>query len=467
MAKFSERHKRTLEKKDGGSIKYALGCIFIVIIIPILLIGYNIISNAQNNSISTRVKPKYEEGLESSFSKNWVLIGSEFKAEEKIITYTVKITKDDIPDNLNIQYRKVDTNTFLGTLTRIDAKTYEVKIDAETLGAGKIELEAVATSEAIQGKKWTAESSQINISYGLYVIWTMDWEGMDVSQTQINQMSKISTDHHNLPLTHFFNPRIYVALSAAQQNLQTNYVKERRDKFGDEIGLHFHMWLDMVRAAGVEPKRSPAWNSKDQLSSGNGYDVPISAYNYEESVKLFKWADSIFASKGLGKPISFRAGGWYLGLDNVKAMEATGYKVDSSGRDARFWGRGYIASPWSLGSTTKPYKISTEALNSDSPPPRYNVWEIPNNGADSYWFAADDMITALKDNYQDKPLTQRKVVVILSHPHWFSVDYPKLQKFYGIADGIYYPQDKGPVLYTTLEKYVGILESDPNQKYKD
>lgn len=460
MAKFSERQKKKVASPKKGNVNYALGCLLLMILVPVGAFLFISFSNAkQDEARRNRVKTQYEEGFESSFNKKWIVTGHEFKAEEKTFVYTVKATKSDIPDNLEVQFRKEGTEEFIGTMTRTEPNTYQAVLNTDDFEAGTLSLEAIGTTPAVQGKKWTSSPSSINITFGLYVVWTLDWEGPGntLNQTIYNQMSRISTDHHNLPLTHFFHPYDLRPL---------NYVKQRRDQFGDEIGVHFHNYFAFVRATGVTPRTSPAWNSTSNIS-GTGYDVPSSAYPYEEFLQMLNWTKDVFAKNGLGTPISFRSGGWYLDLDNVKALQAAGFKIDSSGRDARFWGKSLLASPWSLGSRTQPYKMSTENINSDYPAPRYDVWQMANNGADSYWFSAQDMITALMDNFQNKPLTERRIVVILSHPHWFSVDYPKLQAFYKEADGIYYKEDKGPVFYTTLAHYREILESDPNPKYKD
>lgn len=468
MAKFSDRQRKKVRSGESkGNINYALGCLFAVALIPILTFGVVAFNrNEKATERRERVKTQYEEGLQGSMSRRWVFKGHEFSAEEKNFSYKIAITNESIPKELDIQYRKKDANEFLGSMTKQEDGTYAVILNTDSFEPGTLELEAVATSPEVVGKKWTSEPVGINLTFPLYVVWTMDWEGMDVSQSQLDQMSRISTDHKNLPLTHFFNPRAWSGgLSSYQANLQINYVKQRAAEFGDGIGLHTHMWYDVPRAAGVTARTSPAWNSENNISGGGGYDVPASAYPYEEFLQIVNWSKQKFEENGLGTPISYRAGGWYLDLENVKALQDAGYKIDSSGRDARFWGRGYIASPWSLGSTTQPYKISTENLNSDYPAPRYDVWEMPNNAADSYWFSAYDMITAVNDNFQGRPLRERRISVILSHPHWFSVDYPKLQELYKDLDTKHYYDDNGPILYTTLEKYYEVLESDPNSKY--
>jgi len=464
MTKFSERHKRKLKPRKSRKINLALCCILIIVLIPISILVITIVSQQAEQIQNNRIKTKYEAGLVGSISKNWILIGHEFTPEQKQFTYTVISTKPEIPDNLTIQYRIDGEEEFLGSLTRTEPNKYSITLNAEDFGAGVLKLEAVAQSSEVKGRKWTSEPVSINISYGLYIVWTLDWEGSAVTQEQLNLITKISDSHHGVPITNFFNPR---KIGVAQESLQSNYVLGRQQKYGDEIGLHLHMWFDLVQAAGVTVRKSPAWSSKNNISD-SGYDVPCSAYTYEEFTKMLNWSKQEFAKKGLGTPISFRAGGWYLSLDNVKSLQDAGFKIDSSGRDARFWGTGYIASPWSLGSRTQPYKISKENLNSDYPSPRYDIWEMPNNAADSFWFSAQDMITAMNDNFPNgEPLKERSISIILSHPNTFTMDYPKINAFYIDADSKFYAENKGPIIYTTLAKYYEILTTDPNPKYVD
>lgn len=469
MAKFSERHKRKISKKEKkGSINYALGCLLVAIILPAIVIGIFVFNrNEAEAQRRSRIKTQYEEGLVGSFSRKWIAKGHEFTLEEKNFNYIITVTKEEIPDNLDIQFRVKDGKDFLGKMTKQPDGTYIATVNSETFEAGVLEFEAVATSPDVAGKKWTSEPVGTNITYPLYMSWTMDWEGNDLQQWMINQMDKITTDHKNVPMTHFFNPRVFSGgLSASQRDYQIKYVLDRRAKYGDDIGLHLHMWYDVPRAAGVTARTEPAWDSKDGSSAKGGWDVPASAYPYDEFKKILEWSIANFEANGLGKPLSFRAGGWYLDLENAQALEDTGFKIESSGRDARFWGRGFIASPWSLGSTTQPYKMSKDNVNSDVAP-RFDMWQMPNNAADSYWFSAQDMITAVNDNYNGKPLRERRLSVVLSHPHWFNIDYPKLNQLYADTDQKYYYDDNGPIIYTTLEKYYQILESDPNPKYTE
>lgn len=128
------------------------------------------------------------------------------------------------------------------------------------------------------------EIYEFKVSYPLYATWTMDWEGMDVKDEYLEYINTIATNNE-MPITHYFNPRIYISsvVSRARRNFLTNWVKDRKSKYGDEISMHLHMHNDFVKAAGVEPRSGPTWGGFH-----NGYDVPTSVYPPEEFEKFLQ-----------------------------------------------------------------------------------------------------------------------------------------------------------------------------------
>src|SRR5690606_28658143 len=122
--------------------------------------------------------------------------------------------------------------------------------------------------------------------------------GYDVKREHLDTIARQSNEH-GVPLTHFFNPRIYTNpnLSPTRAQELTNWVIARRDAHGDDIGLHLHMQPDMVRAAGVEVQENATrWGSNLK----DGYDVLTSEYTYSDMVKMLNWSKSMFNSRGLG-----------------------------------------------------------------------------------------------------------------------------------------------------------------------
>jgi hypothetical protein len=80
------------------------------------------------------------------------------------------------------------------------------------------------------------------------------------------------------------------------------------------------------------------------------------------------------------------------------------------------------------------------------------LWEFPNNGGDSWAYSADDMISRFKDNYNGGISDSTKVVTYLSHPHWFNIDEPKINKVLDHVDKFGIVEDRGPVVYRTLDQ---------------
>jgi hypothetical protein len=232
-------------------------------------------------------------------------------------------------------------------------------------------------------------------------------------------------------------------------------VKFRKEKFGDEIGLHLHMFPDAVRDAGVEPKNEPTWGG----GWSHGYDVLTTAYSKEELGEILYRAKGWFVSQDLGMPKSFRAGAWFANLDTLRALEAADFLVDSSGRTAYTFGTKSVPGFWDLSPTSQPYFPSTENQNSDLPGPNLRVLEIPNNGADSFAFLGEEMIARFDANYEGQLLIKPAQVTFLSHPHWFNSDRQnKMRQVFEYIRQFEYRLGRGPVVYATLrEVYDGFI----------
>ena len=291
----------------------------------------------------------------------------------------------------------------------------------------------------------------------VYTTWTIDWEGYDLAENYMKMMVELA-DKHQMPMTHYFNPRIYVnpAISPARANALTNWVKDREKK-GDEIGLHLHMHLDLVAAAGVSPKSDPRWGGRTE-----GHDVLTSAYDETEYTKIVQWALGKFQEKGLSRPRGYRAGGWFLDLDNLKVLNKLGFTYDTSGSDFKEpYGPNKQPRTWDLTSTTRPYQVSSRNQNQSAPAPLLNIWEYPNNGANSTNKTSAELIRRLNQNLRKDNSTlantEPQVLTYLSHPHWFNIDKPVMEALLNTAEKYKYNADNGPLVYVTQisahEKY--------------
>lgn len=322
----------------------------------------------------------------------------------------------------------------------------QINIDIPNLQPGDYSLYLVLVNE---GKYYRSNTIQFVNSYPVYVAWTIDWEGYNVPDAVLNKFASISS-RYGIPLTHFFSPRIYIDKSVPQyrRDQLTNWVKLRAERNGDEIAMHMHMQYDMIRAAGLEPFTSPRWGT-----GADGYDVLTSAYNYEQFSKIVDWALDQFAKNDLPVPAGYRAGGWFADLDTLKVLNDKGFVYDSSGRETYEFGRQKKAGAWHLTGKTQPYHPSTTDINSPEPP-NMRLWEVPNNGNDSYWFPTEHLIGRFYENY-DTPgqkVSESKMITYLTHPDWFNVDEPKLEGLFTEIAKYSYAQDKGPVIYTTVSE---------------
>lgn len=332
--------------------------------------------------------------------------------------------------------------------------------ESEKKWLGKVNLNELEVGEHTITITSTIKDCEFNgkkelpfiLSYPVYVTWTLDWEGSDVKQSNLDSIVDISSKY-GIPVTHFFNPYIYYSLPENRTNAITEWVINRKN-LGDSIGLHLHMYDKYVTASGVTPKTT-RWG---YVGYGKGYDVPTEEYSYSEFMKILSLAKSDFAKHGLGVPTLYRAGGWFADEDILKAVQDSGFKADSSGRISYTIGTNKVAGPWTLQTTTQPYLLNLNNQN-DTVSGGSKLWEIPNNGLDSWSFNANQMIQAFNQNYTAGINNSTKVVTYLSHPQGFEHDNPILNQVFTHISMYSYNSDSGPVIFTTIDKLPMITQN--------
>ena len=405
-------------------------------------VDYNKRSYAQNYALFTNTEST--PLIYGSTNRRWILKDQQVEPEFAQLTYVLKLHQSVTTDSTPT-YTILGTN-ISGQMIKLDTQTYQVTIPTNNIVPGRYHIQANLTASGVE------ESSQkagFYVSYPLYVAWTLDWEGVDVSDDELDNLIAFSENHYDLPMTQFFNPRIYVTseISQDRQDHLTQWVKTRKIT-GDEVGLHLHMYHDMVKAAGVGVKTQPKWTNY----LNNGLDVPTTVYSYDEFTQILTWAKQEFVNQGFEEPTSFRAGGWFADESTLQALSDSGFVIDSSGRQYYVWGNNGIKGHWNLNSTTKPYQPSTVDQNSPTPTPQLPLWEFPNNGSDSWFYTTEDLIERFDDNYNKEPLTEKQTLTYLSHPHKFIRDSAVLNPTYDYIDQFVAYADRGPVLYVTLEQ---------------
>lgn len=395
---------------------------------------------------------------EINLSKKWVLVGNVTNEEMSKLDISVTLSKKsgryfDATRPIALTYEIKDTQV-KGTLTQdTDIYTYKSETDLSTLAPG---VYSVIISSFFPCQEIKLTSTEFNVSQPIYVAWSFDWEGYDVNQQYLDDMKYIS-DTYSMPMTHFFNPRLLMTASVSQErkNYLLSWVTDRINNNGDSMGLHMHGLYDFVEAAGVEKSTTPRWGD----NTTDGYDIPISNYSYEDMVKLLNYANNLFELYGIPQPKFFRAGGWFANQNVLMAIRDTGYLADSSGRTYYKIGNYGVPGFWNLQTTTQPYQINLYDQNTAGEP-YLGIWEFPNNGADSWAFTQDQMIKRFTDNYSGGIAQEKKLVVYLSHPHWFYVDKQKMIDIFTYIQQYKYSEDNGPVVYINMDQAYSIWTSN-------
>jgi hypothetical protein len=382
--------------------------------------------------------------------RKWILTGDEITDQEKTISLSTVIDDKilDLDDGYELKYRIANTSVD-GDLILSAEGVYKAEINLKDISPGTYRLEAYLDHGC-----GTIRSNpyEFNVSYPLYLVWTIDWEGYEITQSKLTGMDTVSKRHSNIPMSHFFNPRYLINggnNTSTQRSLLVNYLVNRRNNYGDSIGLHIHAYPDVLAAAGVPPQSDPRWG----WTTNDGYDVMLTGFQYSEMKKLLSWSDSLFRYYGLGSPNTFRAAGWHADEGTLKALEDSGYLLDSSGREQFVLGNKGIKVPWTLSAKTQPYRPNYNDQNSSSGDQSQlmKLWEFPNNGLDSTALTADQMYSNFRENYSGKPLSERRTVNYLSHADYFQIDQPRIDQLFTYTDKHLYKDDKGPVIYENIE----------------
>jgi hypothetical protein len=313
----------------------------------------------------------------------------------------------------------------------------DIPIDSLESNEYKLIVEITVCEESI------SKSFSFKVSNPVYVTWTIDWEGFDVKDQYLTDMANVSSKY-NIPMTHLFNPYIYIYLSANRSTYLTNWVKNRE---GESIGLHLHMYDKLVKASGVEVNNNPAWGSP----MGGGHDTPNSNYGYDDFKKIIQWSLGQFEAHDLPKPTIYRAGGWYIDEENINVLKNLGFRIETSGRTYYIHGSNQLVGHWNLEETTQPYQMNSKNQNLTNSPDM-NIWEYPNNGGDSWAYTSEQLINRFKVNYKGGIASSDIVVTYLSHPHWFDKEGSNIDGALKYISNYNYNDDNGPVIYLTLDK---------------
>lgn len=386
--------------------------------------------------------------------KPWYLVGNAATAGQDVMTIivdapagtdTIDAWVADLPP---IRLRETEDGAF------------GAQVSLATLPAGAYDILLAA-----DGKSTAFADVRFHRSAPYYVLVTTDWDFSDPGQLAISYQSQLHLDHPELRMTHFVGPYTFTdpAITPDRQAALVAWLKKMRDTYADEIGLHIHPYCNFVTSAGLTciTDQSTVYATDD-----TGYTIKLSAYSRAEMGQLLEHADALFVQQGLGKPRTFRAGGWTASLDTIKALADKGYIADTS---ALNWARieewkdaqsgelyRWNMANWApIGDTSQPYWPNESDVLSAAAP-NLSILEVPDNGAMIDYVTLEEMNGLFDTNWDRGVLASPKTLMMGFHPavNFSQSELRRVDGFLDYADAHLAARGLGPVVYITLEDLV-------------
>lgn len=334
--------------------------------------------------------------------------------------------------------------------------SYTLELDVSELDVGAHRLQLAASYS-----KFAFATRELHVSYPLYTVVSTDFDDTRFGDDVIARMKKLRDNHEELRYSHFFAPYHFTDPEVAEERKKviTDWVRSMHTEHGDELGVHIHCWCHFVEAAGVK------CNPTDNFAPGDdsGYITVLASYPEDEMKRMLDFSVELFAQHQLGRPTSFRAGGWTADLSTLRALERSGFTVDSSALPAEriraSWGffRLYTwnAENWQgIDERSQPYYPSLTAITK-AESPQFGLLEVPDNGVLVDYVTGEEMIAIYDMNavgvLGGPELDRSTMYQVGFHPPNFSDRYlARMDQALGHVDQHLYSRGLGPVRYATL-----------------
>jgi hypothetical protein len=299
-----------------------------------------------------------------------------------------------------------------------------------------------------------------NRSAAYYVLVSTDYDFSDPSTTATGYIDWLHRDHAGMRITHFWAPYTYtdpVVTDVRRGELDT-WIKRQRDMFHDEIGLHIHPYCNFVEDAGMTciTDQSTVYPTGDL----SGYTIKVSAYARDPFGQLLRHAFTLFDQHGLGRPTTFRAGGWTADLNTLLALADNDFVSDTSalnwarieewkGKELYDWNMTHWAP---IGDTSQPYRPSQTDVLSSQPGPDMAMLEVPDNGVMIDYVSTAEMTGIFDANWDGQPFAAPRTLMMGFHPAagFTGDEYKRVDDLLKYADLHLASRDLGPVVYITL-----------------
>ena len=393
----------------------------------------------------------HDDRFEVTGARQWYLIGNDLTAGQGTMDLMVTARGTEDVDTVHVWIAGAHS-----AVLEKDGDRFVGRVDIHALGPGSYEALL-----AFGGSDDAFARLEFRRTHPLYVLVSNDWDDPDHGNDVLERQEALHEAHPELKMTHLVGPYTFTEpeVSETRRSELVTWLLGMRDAHDDEIGLHIHPYCSFVDFAGVRCLHAPSLVHVDD--DPTGYTIMCSAYSELEFTRLLESADRIFKERGLGKPTSFRAGGWTADLSVLRALASTGYLVDSS---ANNWRRmeewkghkngvlyEWNAAHWpTIGDTSQPYYPSSEDVLS-SKPPNLPVLEVPDNGSLVDYVTGDEMIEIFEANWGRGALDSPRQLSIGYHPVTLDEAYAaRMDQVLTHTDQFLASRGDGPVVYETL-----------------
>lgn len=169
----------------------------------------------------------------------------------------------------------------------------------------------------------------------LYATVTVDWEGVQIDDENLDILASFKSQFPKIPLTHFICPAYFTRGQEFSQQIG----KIHAVTAGDEIGLHIHCWESLIAKSGVIPILHPTCHPHAPIvpygdnKYDGGFAVPLGAYTISQIQQILRTSKQILVETGLTPAetcVSFRCGACLASDTVLSALRDEGFTNDAS-----------------------------------------------------------------------------------------------------------------------------------------
>jgi hypothetical protein len=230
-----------------------------------------------------------------------------------------------------------------------------LKIFTDTSSGSPVDVQCCTIGRSLGSRRHITNLTERSVNVAdLTICITVDWEGEDLQERNLQAMADFRASLPGIPITHFICPAYFTRGDGEMESNEDRVGKIKNQiKDGlDEVGLHVHAWQSLTRAAGVVPRDGmsstlngygfrinyPAPPFTERFPPDTGHGVPLGVYSIDELTAILQFSRDLLLHYRLTESVeSFRCGGWMASSSVLQALHKVGLRYDSSATDAAFF----------------------------------------------------------------------------------------------------------------------------------